>query len=92
MIIHHHTDSKGGRFAAEAEGRKAGEMTYILAGPTRIIIDHTEVEPQFAGQGVGYKLVLSAVEFARKRHLKILPLCPFARSVFQKHAELRDVL
>ena len=33
----------------------------------------------------------AAVESARKEGIKILPLCPFARSVFEKTPEFADV-
>ena len=36
---------------------------------------------------------MAAVEFARQKHLKIMPLCTYAKSVFDKNAEeLKDVL
>ncbi|MBZ0247023.1 MAG: N-acetyltransferase, partial [Cyclobacteriaceae bacterium] len=68
------------------------EMTYSKAGDTLIIIDHTEVGEALKGKGVGLQLVKAAVEFARNKKIKILPLCPFAKSVFDKKEELRDVL
>ncbi|MCL6261408.1 N-acetyltransferase [Aquiflexum sp. TKW24L] len=40
----------------------------------------------------GKKLVLAGVEYARKKNIKILPLCPFARGVFSRKKDLRDVL
>jgi uncharacterized protein len=81
-----------GFFRVVADERTAGKMTYSRAGLERIIIDHTEVNPDFNGQGVGKKMVLAAIDFARKENLKIIPLCPFAKSVFDKNPELRDVL
>lgn len=67
-------------------------MTYSWAGNDKFIIDHTEVNPEFNGQGVGKKMVLSAVEYARENNLKIIPLCPFAKAMFDKMQEIRDVL
>jgi predicted GNAT family acetyltransferase len=32
------------------------------------------------------------VAWARAEQLKVIPLCPFARSVFQRDESLRDVL
>lgn len=85
------TDSKGS-FFIEAEGKKVAEMTYSKAGSDRIIIDHTEVSDDLRGQGAGQQMVEAAVEYARKNKISIIPLCPFARSVFDKNPELRDVL
>ncbi len=81
-----------GFFKAEEEGKEAGRMTYSWAGKEKIIIDHTEVNPEFKGKSVGKKMVMKAVEFARENQVKIVPLCPFAKSVFDKTEEIRDVL
>ena len=81
-----------GEFIATFDGKKAGLMTYSWAGDDKIIIDHTEVEPSYNGKGVGKEMVYKAVEFAREKGIKILPLCPFAKAMFQKNEEIRDVL
>lgn len=92
MSISHQQEENKGSFYYEIDGKKLAEMTYISAGPGKIIIDHTEVDDLLRGQGVGYKLVESSVEFARKNNLKIMPLCPFAKAVFNKKNEYKDVL
>jgi predicted GNAT family acetyltransferase len=66
-------------------------MTYTVAG-TRVIIDHTEMDDALRGTGAGKKLVQAAVEWARAENARLLPLCPFARSVFEKMPEYSDVL
>ena len=81
-----------GEFIATFDGNKAGVMTYSWAGADKIIIDHTEVEPAYNGKGVGKEMVYKAVEFAREKNLKIIPLCPFATATFKKNEEIRDVL
>lgn len=81
-----------GVFEAFIDGRSAGKMTYTWAGEDRLIIDHTGVEEAYNGQGVGMKLLEAVVDFARKNHKTIIPLCPFAKAMFQKHQELQDVL
>lgn len=80
-----------GSFYMEEAGSRLAEMTFSLAGDHRIIIDHTEVSDALRGKGAGKQLVMAAVEWARETHKKILPLCPFARSVFEKVPEFQDV-
>lgn len=92
MEIQQINDTKKGYFEAVEDGKEAGKMTYTWAGDSKFIIDHTEVSPDFNGKGVGKKLVLAAVEYARANNVKIIPLCPFAKSVFDKVEEIRDVL
>ena len=57
-----------------------------------LIIDHTDVNDQFRGQGLGRKLLNELVAFARGRNIKVIPLCPFAKSVFDKDLSIHDVL
>jgi predicted GNAT family acetyltransferase len=84
-------DSKG-YFKAMEDEKEAGRMTFTMAGAARMIIDHTEVNPDFKGRNVGKQLVNAAVDYARETGIKILPLCPFAKSVFDRTPEIRDVL
>jgi len=84
-------ESKGAAYLTK-DGSRLAEMTYSIAGSELIIIDHTMVDSSLKGQGAGTKLLLSIVEKARKENFKILPLCPFARSVFDKHESIKDVL
>jgi predicted GNAT family acetyltransferase len=67
-------------------------MTYSRAGDKLMIIDHTEISDTLQGKGVGRKLLQNAVDFARTNEIKILPLCPYAKSVFDKDPTIRDVL
>lgn len=92
MEIQQINDTRRGYFEAVEAGKEAGKMTYTWAGDSKFIIDHTEVSEGFNGKGVGKKLVMAAVEYARTNNLKIIPLCPFAKSVFDKVEEIRDVL
>ena len=84
-------ESKG-FFKATETGKEAGRMTYSKVGNDRMIIDHTEVSPEFRGKSVGNLMVQAAITFAREAGIKIIPLCPFAKSVFDKTPEYRDVL
>lgn len=83
------TETKG-TFTYFNQGVKGGEMTFSKAGPERIIIDHTEVEDDFRGKGVGLALVTFAVNLVRERKIKMLPLCPYTKATLQKHPEWAD--
>lgn len=67
-------------------------MAFSKAGDRLSIINHTEVTDTLRVTGAGLKLVAVGVDFARKNDLKIIPLCPFAKSVFDRKLEYRDVL
>ena len=92
MILQQRDNEHKGEFFVEQEGERLAEMTYSWAGTDKFIIDHTDVSDTLRGQGVGRYLLDAAVQFARDRQVKIIPLCPFAKSVFQKDANIQDVL
>lgn len=81
-----------GSYYVEQDGKKVAEMTYSKAGTDRIIIDHTEVDETMKGTGLGKQMVERAVSDAREKKISIIPLCVFAKSVFERNEELRDVL
>ncbi len=85
-------DDTRGYFLAYVKGKIAGGLWYTSPGETEIIIDHTEVKKAFHGQGIGQKLVLHIVDYARENNIKIQLVCTFAKSVFEKNESLRDVL
>lgn len=86
------TGSKGRYVTRPDPDGPEAEMTYSRAGESLLIIDHTGVPDEYRGQDVGLALVTRAVEDARAKGLRILPLCPFAASQFRRHPEWRDVL
>lgn len=81
---------KGAAIAMDGE-REAGRMTYVISSPELIIIDHTEVGEDYRNNGVGRKMLDAIVEKARQENIKILPLCPYAKSVFDKDPSIADV-
>ncbi len=91
MEIKQRENGSKGAFYIEVDGKQEAEMTYSVAGTGRIIIDHTEVSDKLRGKNAGKQLVAAAVDHARKNKLKILPLCPFARAVFERTREYDDV-
>ena len=93
MLIKQKQQGNKGSFFVEENEVILAEMTYSMAGESLVIIDHTEVSDELRGKNVGYQLVHTAVEYAWTNQTKVLPLCPFAKSVFDKKgAEFADVL
>ena len=92
MEIQQTDNHRRGSFFIEINGKKMAEMTYVLAGAGIIIIEHTEVDDALRGKSAGKQLVAQAVAFAREKGIKIKPLCPFAKSVFDKIDDYHDVL
>jgi predicted GNAT family acetyltransferase len=90
--VEHQEGATQGAFFIQQSGQRLAEMTYSRTNATLIIIDHTDVDPSLSGQGVGRQLLDTLVAWARATGTKVLPLCPFAKSQFDKDASIRDVL
>ena len=92
MLIQHKQVGKKGMFYVGQDGAILAEMVYTMPSEDKMIIEHTEVDDSLGGKGVGLELLNTAVQYARSKNIKIIPLCPFAKSVFDKKPELGDVL
>ncbi len=91
MEILQKDDGKEGMFYIEQDHKLLAELTYEWSG-NKIIINHTGVREELEGQGIGKKLVLKSVDWARANKIKILPICPFAKRVMENSDEYKDVL
>ncbi len=85
------SESKGRLIATEADV-ELGEMTYSVASDELIIVDHTGVNDGHNGKGVGKKLFEAMVKQSRTDGRKVMPLCPFAQAMFERHPDTHDVL
>jgi uncharacterized protein len=73
------------RFVVRSNGAEA-ELVYHRHGD-RLVLVHTGVPDQLAGEGIGGHLVEAAVHRARSDHLTLVPWCPFARRWLRDHAD-----
>jgi len=80
-----------GRFTIRVDGRRAGYTTYRRRDG-EVAFRHTEIEPEFEGQGLGGQLVGAALKKAREEGASVLPFCPFVREYLQRHPEWVDLV
>ncbi|MBL0940544.1 MAG: N-acetyltransferase [Gemmatimonadaceae bacterium] len=91
--VHHEEDGHRGRFFIARDGKWVAKMTYSRGRPDLIIIDHTEVDPAFGGQGLGQALLAGVVDWARASGTKLMATCPFATAQFARDPErYKDLL
>ena len=79
-------------FYVGQDGAILAELVYSNPAENKMIIEHTEVDDSLGGKGIGLQLVHTAVDYARTHQMKIIPLCPFAKSIFERKPEFADVL
>lgn len=58
----------------------------------RLVLVHTEVPSQFAGQGVGSKLAKGVFELLRASGRKAVVRCEFLKGWLAKHPDYNDVV
>ena len=58
----------------------------------KIMFTHTEVPSGHEGKGIGSALIRHALEEARRRGLKVIPICPFFAAYMQEHTGVQDLL
>lgn len=92
MLIRNKQVKDKGMFFIEMDGNILAELVYSMPSADKMIIEHTEVSEELKGKNIGNQLVRTAVEYARTKNIRIIPLCPFASSVFKKKPEYADVL
>jgi uncharacterized protein len=92
MKIQQKDDGITGMFFIDQDGENVAEMVYSWKGKDRIVIEHTGVDDVLKGKGAGKELVAKSVDFAREKGIRIIPICSFAKSVFDKTKEYEDVL
>jgi predicted GNAT family acetyltransferase len=92
MEIQQENENGQRSFKALEGGKEAGILRYRLESGNILTIDHVEVSPDFEGKGLAKSMLMKAVEFARANKLKILPQCTYAKTVFKRTEEIKDVL
>ena len=82
----------------EAENRFelhiGGRMAFLAyrRTPHEIALTHAETPRELEGQRLGTKVVRAALEFARERNLKVVPVCPFVAWYFGQHRGYADLV
>ncbi|MCK9471438.1 MAG: GNAT family N-acetyltransferase [Bacilli bacterium] len=78
-------------YIGDSEDNVTAEITYKVDGDT-FIVEHTYVSPELRGQGVAAKLLDKLLNYVRSNNIKIIPICPYVFSMFEKHPEWHDLL
>lgn len=80
---------QGHRFVLE-EGGAIALADYSLS-EGRLIVPHVEAAHSLRGTGAAGRLMEGVIDAARRRGLKIVPLCPYADAWMRRHPETADL-
>lgn len=75
------------RYVICFNGAEVGFSQFVDDGNKRIFT-HTEVSPDYGGQGLGVKLVSRAVQNTIDEGKIVVPVCPFVASYLKRHPNL----
>ena len=85
-------ETNGRIWAENEEGRLVAEITFPEIRPGVADLDHTFVDPSLRGQGAAAKLVEAAAAQLRRRGMKAVLTCSYAKKWFGDHPEQGDLL
>ena len=78
------------RFELDVDGHIAFSNYKRADGVLTIL--HTEVPKPLEGRGIGSALIRGVLDTARSQGLKVITVCPFAKSYIERHPEYADLL
>jgi predicted GNAT family acetyltransferase len=84
-------DRDAHRYELWVGGELAGTISYA-ASRNAVALIHTEVDPAFAGRGLGARIVAGALDDLEARGLRLVPVCPFVRDYLSDHREFEHLV
>ncbi|MCQ3938308.1 MAG: N-acetyltransferase [Chloroflexi bacterium] len=78
------------RFEAWIDGRLA-KLDYMEDGNT-IVMMHVGVPYEFRGQGVAGKITQAALEYAKEKSLRVIPMCSYVAAYIRRNPRYGGLL
>ncbi len=79
------------RYEALEGDELAGFLEYVLKRG-RLALVHTETVAGHEGRGVAAQLVRFALDDARRRELRVIPICPYVKAYLERHPDQADIV
>ena len=79
-IVHNETEN---RFETWIDDQLS-KLDYMQDGDT-IVMTHVGVHPEHRGQGVAGKLTEVALEYAREKSLRVIPMCSYVAAYIRRN-------
>lgn len=78
-------------YEISVDGAPAGFTRFLVDGDVATM-PHTEIDPEYGGQGLATTLIRAALDDARARGLTVVPLCPFVRAFLDRNTDYQDLV
>jgi predicted GNAT family acetyltransferase len=85
-VIHNPAEN---RFEVWIEGQLS-KLDYIEEDNT-IVMTHVGVYPEHRGQGVAGKLTEVALEYAKEKSLRVIPMCPYIATYIRRNRQYLEL-
>lgn len=85
--IQHKNEKPCGKFFISIDNKELAVMDYHYSANNSIVISHTGVDESLKGLGIGKALLTEAISFCIANQLKIVPECPFVKSLMEKNSQ-----
>jgi uncharacterized protein len=77
------------RFEAWIDGQLA-KLDYMMDGNT-IVMTHVGVHPDQRGKGVAGKVTQVALEYAKEKSLRVIPMCGYVAAYIRRNPQYADL-
>jgi uncharacterized protein len=77
------------RFVKTVNGKES-ILEYEFYGDSTVIFYHTYVPDEFRGKGFAKEIINTAVQWALRNNLKIIPTCSAVRRFIERHPEFQE--
>ncbi|HEX8570218.1 MAG TPA: GNAT family N-acetyltransferase [Caulobacteraceae bacterium] len=84
------TDNADRRRFELTEGGQLAVADYRVQGGA-MLLPHVEAAPGLRGTGAAGRLMEGVFDAARRRGLKVVPICPYADAYLRRHPEHADL-
>ncbi len=91
MSVETRHDIENTRFVISLEGATA-TLEYTQASEGTLDFTSTFVPVEHRNKRIGERLVIDAFDYVRAKGYRVIPSCPFVRTIARRHSEYQDLL
>ncbi len=77
------------RFETWIDGQLS-KLDYMQDGNT-IVMTHVGVHPEHRGRGVAGKLTQVALEYAKEKSFRVIPMCPYIAAYIRRNPQYEEL-